>query len=315
MCQTPYEVDEPLRGIAETLDAVADVVVGRERELELVVAAVAAGRDLVLEGPPGTSKTTILGAIAAVWGLPLLFVEGNADLTPARLVGHHNPVRVLQEDYSPANFVDGPLVEAMRTGGFLYIEEFNRVPEDSLNTLITTMAERRLAVPRVGVIEARPSFRIIASMNPSDDVGTNRLSQSILDRLCRVAVDYQSSEAEQRITELRTAARRSWRSGDRSTLVVDAVELTRATRRHRELRQGSSVRGAIDVALVADQLLVARSVTPDNLDAYRNVLLDAMTVGLSGRIVVDETSVLTAEGVLAEIWREYFTSGVPANPG
>src|SRR4029453_10566742 len=66
-------------------------LVGRERELDLVLAAVAAGRDIVLEGPPGTSKTTMLTAITREWGIPLLFVEGNADLTPAKLVGHHNP--------------------------------------------------------------------------------------------------------------------------------------------------------------------------------------------------------------------------------
>ena len=66
----------------------------RERELTLVLAAVAAGRDLLLEGPPGTSKTTLLKAITAEWGIPLVFVEGNADLTPSKLVGHHNPARV-----------------------------------------------------------------------------------------------------------------------------------------------------------------------------------------------------------------------------
>ena len=49
-----------------------------------------------------------------------MFVEGNADLTPAKLVGHHNPARVLREDYRADNFVDGPLLEAMREGGFLY---------------------------------------------------------------------------------------------------------------------------------------------------------------------------------------------------
>src|SRR5215470_5969285 len=141
-----------------TMTTVPDVVaargrvgarlVGRERELDLVLAAVAAGRDIVLEGPPGTSKTTMLTAITREWGIPLLFVEGNADLTPAKLVGHHNPARVLREDYTADNFVDGPLVEAMRAGGFLYIEEFNRAPEDTLNTLLTAMAERRVTVPR-----------------------------------------------------------------------------------------------------------------------------------------------------------------------
>ena len=83
-------------------------------------------------------------------GHPADFVEGNADLTPAKLIGHHNPARVLRENYSPANFVDGPLLEAMRAGGFLYVEEFNRAPEDTLNTLLTAMAERQIAVPRAG---------------------------------------------------------------------------------------------------------------------------------------------------------------------
>src|SRR5438094_320897 len=83
-----------------------------------------------VKGRRGTSQSTLLRAITAEWGIPLLFVEGNADLTPSRLVGHHNPARVLREDYSADNFVPGPLVQAMRTGGFLYVEEFNRAPED-----------------------------------------------------------------------------------------------------------------------------------------------------------------------------------------
>src|ERR687894_1938257 len=154
---------------------VARHLVGRERELDLLLAAVAAGRDVLLEGPPGTSNSTLLRAITAEWNVPLVFVEGNADLTPTRLVGHHDPARVLREDYSPDNFVPGPLVEAMRSGGFLYVEEFNRAPEDTLNTLLTAMAERRITVPRVGTVEAASSFRIVASMNPYDNIGTTRL--------------------------------------------------------------------------------------------------------------------------------------------
>src|ERR1700752_3166282 len=158
--------------ITQVRDRVRHHLVGRERELTLLLAAVAAGRDIILEGPPGTSKSTLLRAITAEWGIPLLFVEGNADLTPARLIGHHNPARVLREDYSADNFVDGPLLEAMREGGFLYIEELNRAPEDTLNTMLTAMAEREVAVPRVGRVAARPTFRVIATMNPYDNVGT-----------------------------------------------------------------------------------------------------------------------------------------------
>src|SRR3954468_2623412 len=107
-------------------------VAGRGPGLDLVLAAVAARRDILLEGPPGTSKTTILTAITAEWGIPLVFGEGTAVLPPAKLVGYHNPARVLREDYSAENFTDGPLLEAMKTGGFLYIEELNRAPDDTL---------------------------------------------------------------------------------------------------------------------------------------------------------------------------------------
>jgi MoxR-like ATPase len=279
---------------AATRERIAARIVGRERELELVLAAVTAGRDLLLEGPPGTSKTTLLKAITGEWGIRLVFVEGNAELTPARLIGHHNPARVLREDYSADNFVPGPLVEAMRDGAFLYIEEFNRTPEDTLNTLLTAIADRSLAVPRVGTIEAAPTFRVVASMNPFDTIGTTRLSTSIHDRFCRLALDYQDEPAERAITALRTPAD--------ARLIADAVAVTRATRVHRDVRQGASVRGAIDVALVARELFGLRGD-----DGYRETLLDAMIVGLSGRITLDEAAETTPEAVLRQIWEDRFT--------
>jgi MoxR-like ATPase len=286
--------------LAEIRDRVARHLVGRERELELVLSAVGAGRDIVLEGPPGTSKTTLLRAITAEWGIPLLFVEGNADLTPSRLVGHHNPARVLREDYSADNFVSGPLVEAMREGGFLYIEEFNRAPDDTLNTLLTAMAERQVTVPRVGTITAKPTFRVIASMNPYDNVGTVRLSTSISDRLCRLSVDYQDDAAERGILALRTGLPVSDR------LVADAVAVTRATRSHPDVRQGSSVRGAIDTTLVATEIAELRRVPSWDDERYPTVVLDAMTVALSGRIQLDEAAETTPEQVLREIWEDHF---------
>lgn len=295
--------------VREVRTRVAAHLVGRERELDLLLAAVAAGRDVLLEGPPGTSKSTLLRAITAEWAIPLLFVEGNADLTPTRLVGHHNPARVLREDYSDANFVPGPLVEAMRTGGFLYIEEFNRAPEDTLNTMLTAMAERRIAVPRAGTVRALPTFRVVASMNPYDTIGTTRLSTSVHDRLCRLAIGYQDAEAERDIVARRTGI-------GSARLVADAVALARATRERDDIRQGSSVRGAIDTALVAAQLAELRGVAlPDEPsvapprglpDDYTAVVLDAVLVALSGRIHLDETLEATPEAVLHEIWADHF---------
>ncbi len=287
---------------ADARRRIAGHLVGRERELELALAAVAAGRDLVLEGPPGTSKTTMLKAITAEWGIPLVFVEGNADLTPAKLVGHHSPARVLREDYSPDNFVDGPLLQAMRQGGFLYIEEFNRAPEDTLNTLLTAMADRAVEVPRVGRVEALPTFRVVASMNPYDNVGTTRLSTSVSDRLNRIVVGYQDEASEVGIVVLRTGL--SGALADR--LIPDAVAVTRATRTHPDVRQGSSVRGAIDCALIAHELAELRRVTHPDVDGYPELFYDAMAVALSGRIHLDEAAETTPEAVLREIWEDRF---------
>jgi MoxR-like ATPase len=290
-----------MRGLRDVRDQIASSVVGRRRELDLVLSAVAAGRDIVLEGPPGTSKTTLLRAITDAWGISLVFVEGNADLTPAKLVGHHSPSRVLREDYSAATFVDGPLVEAMRTGGFLYVEELNRAPEDTLNTLLTAMAERRIAVPRVGTVVALPTFRIVASMNPYDSIGTTRLSTSVLDRLCRLSVTYQDEDAEVGIVRLR-APLAEIDPGVRERLQGDAVAVTRRTREHHDIRQGSSVRGAIDLALVGAQALeLAEPGAP-----YPEVFYSAMTVALSGRITLDDVAAGTPEEVLRAIWEDHF---------
>jgi len=307
--------------IAVVRDRVRTRLVGREHELDLVLAAVAAGRDIVLEGPPGTSKSTLLRGITAEWGIPLVFVEGNADLTPAKLVGHHNPARVLREDYSADNFVDGPLLEAMRSGGFLYIEEFNRAPEDTLNTLLTAMAERQIAVPRAGTVVARPTFRVIASMNPYDNVGTTRLSTSVHDRMCRLAITYQDAEAERGIVALR-APLPEMPAALRDRLTADAVAVTRATREHEDIRQGSSVRGAIDLTLVAGQLLELADLTRDGADpaepgeGYPDIVFDAMVVALSGRIFLDETVDATPEAVLRQIWEDHFIlAPAAADPG
>lgn len=313
--------------LGDTLTRIAGQVVGRQRELQLLLAAVAAGRDLLIEGPPGTSKSTLLRAVTAEWDIPLVFVEGNADLTPAKLVGHHNPSRVLREDYSAENFVDGPLVEAMRAGGFLYIEELNRAPEDTLNTLLTAMAEREVTIPRVGRVVAELTFRVVASMNPYDNIGTTRLSTSIHDRLCRLAVTYQDEDAERGIVALRAHLDPGdVPAGLADALIADAVTLTRSTRQHAAVRQGSSVRGAIDLTLVAGELLTLRGIRSAGSDArvdrdpgrkaYAETVYDAMVVALSGRIHLDETAEATAETVLRQIWEDHFVlSPASAKPG
>jgi len=291
-------------------DRVLNAVVGREREVELILAAVNAGRDLLLEGPPGTSKTTLLKAITDAWGIPLVLAEGNAELTPGRLLGHHDPSRVLTEGYSAETFDPGPLVEAMESGGFLYFEEFNRAPEDTLNTLLTAIADRRVTIPRVGMIEARPSFRLIGSMNPFDNVGTTRLSISIKDRLNRLEIGYQDAADEQEIVRRRGGD--SLCDGVGEQAVADAVAVTRLTRDWDGIAQGSSVRGAIDLALMAAELCAVREIEADEDERYREAFWETMLLALSGRISLDHALDVGATQVLREIWEHHFVPAIAA---
>ena len=108
--------------------------------------------------------------------------------------------------------------------------------------------------------------------------------------------------------------------GLRDRLVADAVAVTRATREHEDIRQGSSVRGAIDLTLVAGQLLDLAELTrpdpPEPGERYADIVFDAMVVALSGRIFLDETVDATPEAVLRQIWADHFIlAPAAADPG
>jgi len=264
-------------------------VVGLGREREVLTVALQAARHVVLEGPPGTGKSTLLRSIAGDLGQAVVFAEGNAELTPARLIGQYDPAQVIADGYLPSSFADGPLLQAMRAGALLYLEEFNRVPEETLNVLITVLTEGEIAVPRLGLVQADPGFRLIAAMNPFDAIGTARVSQAIADRICRIVLGYQDAAAERSIVRAVT--------GHDSDVVPFAVALGRATRAHRDIRMGASVRGAIDLVLLIDGLARLRG----EAAMSRLTARDAAYAALSGRIRIADGCDRSPESVLDEL--------------
>ena len=274
-------------------------IVGLRREREVLAVALETGRHVVIEGPPGTGKSTLLRDIARQVGRDVVFVEGNAELTPARLIGQYDPSQVLAEGYVPASFSDGPLLRAMRAGALLYVEEFNRIPEETLNVLITVLTESEITVPRLGAVRAGEGFRLVAAMNPFDAIGTARVSQAIADRICRVVLGYQDAPAERQITRMAT--------GTNGQVVDFAVTLTRATRQHRDVHMGSSVRGSIDLVLLLTGLARLRG----EISLARLTARDAAYAALSGRIRIADGCDRTPESVLDELLAELWPADTP----
>ena len=290
------------RALVDRLDS---EVVGRRRELELLVAALAADRHVLLEGPPGTGKSTVLRSLAEATGSEFVFVEGNAELTPSRFVGTFDPAQVLADGYVPEAFVDGPLITALRDGALLYVEEINRVPEETLNVLITVMSEAELHVPRLGRVGAAEGFRLVAAMNPFDSVGTARISAAIYDRMCRITMGYQDAETETRVV-LREVP------GADVDFAAKVVTVVRGTRTHPGVRVGSSVRGAIDLVLLARELAALRQTSSGDYETG----LDAALAALSGRLRVYEGGEHQADEIVRQLWAGVFgPPGEGADPG
>lgn len=280
------------KGIVATYQVFQQVqegVVGRSREVREIFAAILSRKHILLEGPPGTSKSTIVRSIARSMNVPFYFIEGSIDLTPSKLLGFFNPGKVLQDSYQREYFEMGPLTQAMEEGGVLYLEEFNRMSSESANLLITPMEEGVINIPRYGQVTALDGFTIICSQNPYDDVGTLQVSRAFLDRVVRIRMDYQSEEEEIEIVKLRSC-------NDDDRLARTAVRVTRLTRDTPEIKLGASVRAAIDIVTIVQNLTL---LSDDELRAED--LADACKMALTSKIWLSETINVTPEEVVDRV--------------
>ncbi len=278
---------EPKTDFTDILKTPPADLVGRRRELELLISILMAEKHVLLEGAPGTSKSTLLRHVTQQLDLPLFQVEGSADLTPAKLIGTFNPSLVLEKGFDPAFFEPGPLFHAMEQGGILYIDELNRAAPDATNTLIRAMEEKEVVVPRYGTLTALPTFRVVAAMNPFDDTGVTRVSRALFDRVCRMKMEYQNADEEYEIATLNAPEAPN-------SITKFGVSVARLTRSDERLRQGASVRGAIDFAHIAQTLAVVRG------GHNQESIIDAALSAFTGKIWLENPS-NSPEEVILEI--------------
>jgi MoxR-like ATPase len=278
----------------KTVDTLYEKVVGRRNETLMILSALQADKHVFLEGPPGTSKSTMLHAISDHTGVGSCLVTGNSDLTTGKLIGYFDPAEALSKGYRPEFFRVGPLLEAMKEGKYLYVEEFNRLPDETTNVFVTVMSERKLSVPKLGMVEAHPNFRIIAALNPLDDIGITRISRALRDRFCSIRMDYQSRDEEIEIVK-----RKVQPVGD--GLVELAVDVARDTRKHPDIKLGSSVRGSIDMV---DIYMTAERALPHGTEGNQTdeLLLNSAIMSFRSKIWVYETSEKAPDDIIREIF-------------
>ena len=156
-------------------------------QIEDCIACLLAGGHLLIEDVPGVGKTTLAHALARQLGLDFRRVQFTADLMPSDLVG----VSVFERSKEQFVFHPGPVFAQV-----LLADEINRAGPKTQSALLEAMEEQQVTVEN----ETRPlpePFFVIATQNPTDQVGTYPLPESQLDRfLMRITLGYPDRASE-----------------------------------------------------------------------------------------------------------------------
>ena len=266
--------------IKSLLDQLNTVIVGKNARVQDCVACLLAGGHLLIEDVPGVGKTTLSHALAHAFGLQFARVQFTADLMPSDLIG----VSVYERGKEAFVFHPGPVFTQV-----LLADEINRAGPKTQSALLEAMEEQQVSVENETRPLPRPFF-VIATQNPTDQLGTYPLPESQLDRfLLRITLGYpdRASERELLTGEDRReailhlpavmqpgeleAAQRAVREVLASEALLDYLQtLIAATRSGQWFVEGLSPRAGIAVLRVAKAraLMAQRDyVAPDDVQA------------------------------------------------
>jgi MoxR-like ATPase len=153
-------------------DQISTIIVGKRPQIEDCVACLLAGGHLLIEDVPGVGKTTLAHALAVSLGLRFSRVQFTADLMASDLIG----VSVYERSREAFVFHAGPVFAQV-----LLADEINRAGPKTQSALLEAMEEQQVSVEGETRPLPRPFF-VIATQNPTDQLGTYPLPESQLDR-------------------------------------------------------------------------------------------------------------------------------------
>ena len=166
---------------------VNSIILGKARPIRLALACLIARGHLLIEDVPGVGKTTLAHALAATLGLAFQRIQFTSDLLPADVLG----VAVYNSERGKFEFHPGPIFAQV-----VLADEVNRATPKAQSALLEAMEEHQVTIE--GETRRLPDpFFVIATQNPSHQIGTFPLPESQLDRfLMRIELGYPDADAE-----------------------------------------------------------------------------------------------------------------------
>jgi len=178
----------------ETLDNIVEeigrVILGKEEAIRLSLACLLARGHLLIEDLPGVGKTTLSHVFASSLGLDYQRIQFTSDLLPADILG----ISIYDRDSSSFSFHPGPIFSQL-----ILADEVNRATPRAQSALLEAMEESQVTVEGKTRVLPEPFF-VIATQNPSNQVGTFPLPESQLDRFTmRIKLGYPDKKAEREL--------------------------------------------------------------------------------------------------------------------
>ena len=178
--------------IAEVINAANQIILGKDTQIRLALACLLARGHLLIEDLPGVGKTTLAHTLARLLGLQFSRIQFTSDMLPADVIG----ISIYDRERSDFRFLPGALFSQV-----LLADEINRATPKTQSALLEAMEERQVTTD--GQTRALPEpFFVIATQNPSSQIGTFPLPESQLDRfLLRIELGYPDHAAERALLE------------------------------------------------------------------------------------------------------------------